>query len=147
MIYSAARAEINRASALRAATLRPNAYSLIARLNRQEPLGDRNHHEPPTFRAACDHRSFRDCLHKRRIPRTISTDCGGAGAARKGRNRPRRQAETAEGTTARTTFRSSGAARGDPACGSDTSDRAAARGSTAATRATACGSDTPDATA
>src|ERR1019366_3403629 len=91
-------AEIKTSPPLKTATIRPNAYSLIARPCCQEFSGDPDHHDKPSSRAARHDRSYGDAFRSLLITRANRAAGCGAGSHR---CRPRRQAQGAAEGSAR----------------------------------------------
>src|ERR1019366_4001701 len=125
-------AEIKASPPLKTATIRPNAYSLIARPCCQEFSGDPDHHDKPSSRAARHDRSYGDAFRSLLITRANrAAGCG----ADSHRCRPRRQAQGAAEGSAREADAADGCPPGE------------ARAASAATTAAACGTTTAAATA
>src|ERR1019366_2637028 len=125
-------AEIKASPPLKTATIRPNAYSLIARPCCQEFSGDPDHHDKPSSRAARHDRSYGDAFRSLLITRANrAAGCG----ADSHRCRPRRQAQGAAEGSAREADAAYGCPPGE------------ARAASATTAAEACGTTTAAATA
>jgi hypothetical protein len=78
--------EIKTSLPLKVATIRPNAYSLIARSTAKNFSGDPDHHETPSSRAARNDSPDHHATRKHTLAWTERTAGGGASRA-KGRRR------------------------------------------------------------
>jgi hypothetical protein len=125
---------------LRAATIRPNAYSLIARPCCQEFSGDPDHHDKTSSRAACHDCAYGVAIRARSIARA---SCAAGGGAGQGGGWPRRKTQgTAEGSATRTSGAAPRASRCRTAASTPACSAAACCGTAAPTRAASsyCGS-------